>query len=613
MSKHTKYIFGIIVFLITFIIYNFTLSKTVYYTDAGELASAAYYLGIAHPTGYPLFTILAHLWSYLPISDSIIHSFNIFAAFLVAFSSSIIFLIIWQILSNIISNNYKIYICFIISLTFSFSFTMWQQSTSIEVYPLQILLFSLIIFLSIKAHYSSDIRCWLLTAFLIGLSFTNHLTTLFIVPSTLYLFFFEKNKLILTKNKFKDFLLIIITFFLPLSLYLSIVIRSASYPPINWGWIHRSFEKFLYHVQGKQYQVWMFSGDKINENVQKFIELIPYQFAFIGVLFIILALYYLIKIKEKQLLTYLLINIVFSFLYAINYSIHDIDSYFSLSFISLFFIIPFGVLYLYEKYKKLIFIIIILPLINLFINYQKVDISNNYLVEDYTKQLINNLDSNAILITAQWDYFNSAFMYYQSVEKVRPDIVIVEKELLRRTWYPLQLEIKNPELTNLVKLELERYKIDLEKFESGQPIQNYPYIQNNYINLLRRIIETNIYERPVYVGLDILQSEQDIIKGFNLYPVGLVYKITNDSIPDKYKFDIEKFNRFIENSQKAKNYLDSGIINIAYSQILNSAKFFEAYRKLNASIKAYEICLKFNPNNSEIKESVKNIKKQINN
>lgn len=613
MSKHTKYIFGIIVFLITFIIYNFTLSKTVYYTDAGELASAAYYLGIAHPTGYPLFTILAHLWSYLSFGNSVIHSFNILAALLVAISSSIIFFVIYEILSNINFNSYKIFICIVISLTYSFSLTIWQQSTTIEVYPLQILLFSLIIFFSIEAHYSSDIRYWLLTAFLIGLSFTNHLTTLFIIPSTLYLFFFERNKLILTKNKLKDFLLIIMTFFLPLSLYLSIVIRSASYPPINWGWVHRNFEKFLYHVQGKQYQVWMFSGDKINENVHKFLELIPYQFAFLGILLIILGLYYLIKNKEKELLIYFLINIVFTFLYAINYSIHDIDSYFSLSFISLFIIIPFGVLYLYEKSKKFIFFLILLPLINIFINYPKVKISNNYLVEDYTKQLINNLDSNAILITAQWDYFNSAFIYYQSVENIRPDIVIVEKELLRRTWYPLQFEIKYPEITNLVKLELERYKTDLEKFESGQPIQSYPYIQNNYINLLRRIIETNIYERPVYVGLDILQSEQDIIKGFNLYPVGLVYKITNDSIPDKYKFDIEKFNRFIENSYNAKNYLDSGIINIAYSQILNSAKFFEAYRKLNASIKAYEICLKFNPNNSEIKESVKNIKKQINN
>lgn len=613
MNKYYNYIFGFIVFLITFIFYNLTLSKTVYYTDVGELASAAYYLGIAHPTGYPLFTILAHLWSYLPISNSIIHSFNLLAALLVAISSFVIFLIIYEILSNINSNFYRIFICVFISLTYSFSLTIWQQSTSIEVYPLQILLFSLIIFFSLKANNNSDIRYWLLTAFLIGLSFTNHLTTLFIIPSTLFLFFFEKNKFVLTKNKFKDFLLIIITFFLPLSLYLSIVIRSASYPPINWGWVHRSFEKFLYHVQGKQYQVWMFSGDKINENIQKFIELIPNQFAFIGILLIILGFYYLIKNKEKKLLTYLLINIVFTFLYAINYSIHDIDSYFSLSFITLFLIISYGALYLYERSKKLIFIIIILPLINLFINYKSVDISDNFFVEDYTKQIINDLDNNAILITAQWDYFNSAFIYYQSVEKVRPDIVIIEKELLRRTWYPLQLEIKYPELTNLVKLELRRYKTDLEKFESGQPIQNYPFIQNNYIYLLRRIIETNINNRPVYVGIDILQTEQDIIKGFNLYPVGLVYKITNDSIPDKYQFDIEKFNRFIKNSHKTKNYLDSGIVNIAYSQILNSAKFFETYRKYNASIKAYEICLKFNPNNSELKELYNNLKKQINN
>ncbi len=145
MSKYSNYIFGIIIFLITFIFYNLTLSKTVYYTDAGELASAAYYLGIAHPTGYPLFTILAHLWSYLSFGNSVIHSFNILAALLVAISSSIIFFVIYEILSNINFNSYKIFICIVISLTYSFSLTIWQQSTTIEVYPLQISLFSLII------------------------------------------------------------------------------------------------------------------------------------------------------------------------------------------------------------------------------------------------------------------------------------------------------------------------------------------------------------------------------------------------------------------------------------------------------------------------------------
>ena len=42
-----------------FIIYLFTLAPSVVQIDSGELAALQITLGIAHPTGYPLFTIIA--------------------------------------------------------------------------------------------------------------------------------------------------------------------------------------------------------------------------------------------------------------------------------------------------------------------------------------------------------------------------------------------------------------------------------------------------------------------------------------------------------------------------------------------------------------------------
>ncbi len=69
------------------------MSRGVSYTDSGELAAAVATLGIAHPTGYPLFTIVGHLWTYLPISSSVIFELNVFAAFLIALSAGFVFLI----------------------------------------------------------------------------------------------------------------------------------------------------------------------------------------------------------------------------------------------------------------------------------------------------------------------------------------------------------------------------------------------------------------------------------------------------------------------------------------------------------------------------------------
>src|SRR5581483_1437856 len=57
-------------FLITLAAYLATLAPTVTGEDSGELVPAAWTLGIPHPPGYPLWTVIAHLFTYVPIGDA---------------------------------------------------------------------------------------------------------------------------------------------------------------------------------------------------------------------------------------------------------------------------------------------------------------------------------------------------------------------------------------------------------------------------------------------------------------------------------------------------------------------------------------------------------------
>src|SRR3990172_1726033 len=52
--------------LIVAAVYATTLNPAVSFIDSGELAAAATTLGIAHPTGYPLFTLLGRTLVVLP-------------------------------------------------------------------------------------------------------------------------------------------------------------------------------------------------------------------------------------------------------------------------------------------------------------------------------------------------------------------------------------------------------------------------------------------------------------------------------------------------------------------------------------------------------------------
>ena len=69
----------LLTFALTLAAYLSTLAPDVTFTDSGELAAVAATLGVAHPTGYPLFTLLGHLWTLLPLPGTVIYRMNLFA------------------------------------------------------------------------------------------------------------------------------------------------------------------------------------------------------------------------------------------------------------------------------------------------------------------------------------------------------------------------------------------------------------------------------------------------------------------------------------------------------------------------------------------------------
>ena len=72
-KKKAPWVMGCIVTLFSFLVYLATLAPTITWRndgmDGGDLISAAYTLGIPHPTGYPTYVLLARLFSFLPWGD----------------------------------------------------------------------------------------------------------------------------------------------------------------------------------------------------------------------------------------------------------------------------------------------------------------------------------------------------------------------------------------------------------------------------------------------------------------------------------------------------------------------------------------------------------------
>ena len=81
------YLWAALTGLAVFLIYVATLAPTTAFWDTSEYIAAAYVLGIPHPPGNPLFTVLAHVWGALPLAADYAVRINLFAAF-TSFSAS---------------------------------------------------------------------------------------------------------------------------------------------------------------------------------------------------------------------------------------------------------------------------------------------------------------------------------------------------------------------------------------------------------------------------------------------------------------------------------------------------------------------------------------------
>ena len=106
--------------------------------DSGELVTAAYYLGVAHPTGYPAYVLLGWLFTFLPFG-SVAFRVNLLSATSAAVAIAFFVVLIAQ------AQAQKLPLARAVgagvgALLLAFSPMFWSQAVVTEVYALNALL-----------------------------------------------------------------------------------------------------------------------------------------------------------------------------------------------------------------------------------------------------------------------------------------------------------------------------------------------------------------------------------------------------------------------------------------------------------------------------------------
>src|SRR2546423_3893330 len=95
-SVRVRLICAAFVFVAAMTLYISTLAPTVTLVDSGELILAAHSLGVAHPPGFPLWVMLAHLVSLVPFG-TVASRINFSSAVFAALASATLTLIVAEL------------------------------------------------------------------------------------------------------------------------------------------------------------------------------------------------------------------------------------------------------------------------------------------------------------------------------------------------------------------------------------------------------------------------------------------------------------------------------------------------------------------------------------
>ena len=233
-------------------VYLLTMSSAVGRADTFEFQVVAPQLGIAHPTGYPLYLLLGKLFSLLPVG-TVAWRLNFASAIYATLAAMVVFRLALDLRRPLPALAGAVVLGFVP--------IFWSQAIVAEVYTLHALIVAIALWLMVRlvaerGQRSTDRRKAVVALmFVIGLGLTNHLTSVFLLPPAALavalrlLHDRQSGRRDLTVRPLMRVLPAAVAFFAPLLLY--------AYLPLRWRAVNgeaMGAARFVEWVAGGRFQ-----------------------------------------------------------------------------------------------------------------------------------------------------------------------------------------------------------------------------------------------------------------------------------------------------------------------------------------------------------------------
>ena len=424
--------------IMAFVVYLATLAPGLttanFGTDGGDLIAAARTLGIPHPSGYPTYTLLAWLFTQLPIGV-IAYRVNLLSAVCAAAAIGLFFCAARRVLPD---DRYPLLLPAITALILAFSSLLWSQAVIAEVYALLMFFASLLLWLLIRWQDSNRDRYLWLAAFALGLALGNHLTILFWVPAALIYLWPERRHWL----RVRTVLPAVALFVIGLSVYAYLPLAARHSPPVNWG-NPQTWRGFLWVVTGEQYQQFAFGLEaaKVPGRISAWAVLLGDQFGWWGLVLSLVGAWGQWK-RDRRFALFAWIWILLVFIYAFFYDTGDSHMYLLPVIMLMALWWGEGIYHLLGLARSLrpvwqrlvLIILILLPLGSLAVHWRTVEPGDDWEAHAYVHRALDAVQPGGLIIVRA-DQPTFKLWYGVYAEDQRPDVQVVSGPLLAFVWY----------------------------------------------------------------------------------------------------------------------------------------------------------------------------------
>lgn len=338
-----------IVFLVSFSLYVATLAPGPIPGDPSEYIFVPHILGIAHPPGYALYTLIAKLWQTIVRVGTIAYRTNLLAAFAGAVIAALVYGTVWQMAVYdpstktpdhnreslapfaspapvLLQRVRAIVPSLVAALSVMAGVDVWQHAIQSNAHIVTAMLAMLCLFLLVCWWKSGNDR-WLYTAALAaGLSLTHHPILAFSFPAYGVFSLWVKPRLITQPRKL---LTLAVCFGLGLSVMLYYPLRGPSAPfnPLP------TLDSVLIHVTARGLTVNLFPFGLRDQPTRLIVfwELLRLQYPLVTLLLAALGVGWLAK-QQQKLLALFAVFLLFNLAFTLN-TIQDVLAYLMSSFV----------------------------------------------------------------------------------------------------------------------------------------------------------------------------------------------------------------------------------------------------------------------------------------